>query len=48
MKKAPLLLSAIVLTQAEAQDRRPMTLVDLLKVPQVSQPALSPDGTRRR
>ncbi len=46
MRTVPFLLCAIGVTQAEAQDRRPMTLVDLLKVPQVSQPALSPDGSR--
>ncbi len=48
MSNAPLLLCLIGLAhaQAQAQERRPMTLVDLLKVPRVSRPSLSPDGSR--
>lgn len=34
----------VVVAVADAQDRRPMTLVDLLEVPSLTNPQLSPDG----
>ena len=37
-------LLAAVAVGATAQERRPMTVVDLLNVPQLSDPQLSPDG----
>ncbi len=38
--------TAVPVRPAAAQDRRPMTLVDLLDVPSLTDPELSPDGTQ--
>lgn len=40
-----LLLPALVLLPAASQAQRPMTIVDLISVPVLSDPQLSPDGT---
>ena len=36
---------ALVAVAASAQEKRPMTIVELIDVPQVGSPRLSPDGT---
>src|SRR5579871_2563247 len=41
---APILLAACSAAILPAQTQRPMTLIDVLNVPQVSDPQLSPDG----
>ena len=40
-----LVLSTAIATPAAAQDRRPMGVVDMIALPAVSDPQLSPDGT---
>src|SRR5579872_7366359 len=44
LKYSSLLACAFTVTVALAQGSRPMTLVDVLNVPQVRDPQLSPDG----
>ncbi len=46
MTAAAVLAAAVALPAAAQPARRPMTLVDLLNVPQLSDPQISPDGTR--
>ncbi len=39
-------LVALAVSVASAQDKRPMTIVELIDVPQIGSPRLSPDGTQ--
>lgn len=41
-----LTLATFFVSGAEAQARRPMTIVDMIDVPSLSDPQLSPDGTQ--
>ena len=38
-------LVALAVSAASAQEKRPMTIVELIDVPQVGSPRLSPDGS---
>ena len=38
------LLGALAVIRADAQNPRPMTLIDVMNVPQIADPQLSPDG----
>lgn len=41
-----LVVTLVAASAASAQDKRPMTIVDLIEVPSVGQPQLSPDGSQ--